>query len=261
MKFWWQFTIDPAKHSSFVNALQGYSKKVLSPGVEISFHGMEADLGRGLSQTDILSPPIYASTVVPLFLRNAIKAQREGYDAFIIGTFAEPVLRELRTLCAIPVISAFEASVLTACTVAPRIGLLGLSAETIPFLEASIERHRIASRISGIYMIDRVMTEKSLDQQFAAPKEYLERFTASARLAIAAGADALIPAEGVVAAIVAVNGLREVDGVPIIDSCGVPMLAAEHAIVLRQRVGLQVSRLRAYPQPSDSAVDVIFGAG
>jgi allantoin racemase len=259
MKFWWQFTVDAARHPAFVDALQGYARRIVSPGTEVSFHGMDPDIGRDLSQTEILCPPVYASTVVPLFLRNALRAQREGCDAFIIGTFAEPVLHELRSLCAIPVISAFESTVFTACSVAPRVGLLGLSAETVPFLEASIERHRIGSRVSGIHMIDRVMTERSLDQQFAAPEEYLERFRAGARKAIAAGAEAVIPAEGVVAAIVAINGLRDVDGVPVIDSVAVPMLAAEHMVTLKQRLGLQASRPRAYAQPSARAIERVFG--
>lgn len=108
MKFWWQFTVDPEKHRSFVEGLDAYSRGIMSPGTEVTFHGMEAEFGRGLSQSDILSPPIYLRTVVPLFLDNALRAEREGYDAFVIGTFAPPVLPELRVLCSIPIVSAIQ---------------------------------------------------------------------------------------------------------------------------------------------------------
>lgn len=108
-------------------------------------------------------------------------------------------------------------------------------------------------------MIDRVMTEVSLDRQFASPAEYLERFKTRARAAVAAGAEAVIPAEGVVAGIVGINGLREVDGVPVVDSVGVPLLAAEHRLTLARRLGLQVSRKHPYPRPSAAAVEAIFG--
>lgn len=255
MKFWWQSTVDYAKHPSFVAALQRHADKVASAGTSLSFHGMDADLGHGLPQGDvILSPAVFTSVVVPLFMRNLRKAERAGCDAFIIGTFAEPALRELRSLAAIPVVSAFEASVLAACSVAPRIALVTLSEQTVPYLEASIDRHRLASRISGIRLVDKVMAETTLDEQFAAPEPYLDRFRAAGRLAIADGADALIPAEGVVATIVAGNGLREIDAVPVIDAVGISILAAEHAVTLKQRLGIEASRRRAYTRPSPAAM-------
>jgi Asp/Glu/hydantoin racemase len=255
MKFWYQFTADATKHPSFVAALHQHAERIGSPGTHITVHGMDADLGHGLLQADvILSPAVYTSVVVPLFLRNAWKAQQQGYDAFVIGTFAEPVLRELRSLVDIPVVSAFEASMLAGCSIAPKMALLVLSEQTVPYVEASIERHRLASRVSGIQLVASMMLETELEREFEAPAAYLERFKAAARMAIAAGADAVIPAEGMVAAIVAVNGLQEVDGVPVIDSVGVSILAAEHAITLKQRLGLKPSRLRAYTRPTAAAL-------
>lgn len=103
-------------------------------------------------------------------------------------------------------------------------------------------------------MIDRVV-----DGQFAQPANYLERFKACARLAIAAGADAIIPAEAVVAAIVGINGLPAVDGVPVVDSLEIPLLGAEHRVTLAQRVGPQVSHDRAYALPSVASVEAVFG--
>ncbi|HEY2256474.1 MAG TPA: aspartate/glutamate racemase family protein [Variovorax sp.] len=255
MKLWWQSTVDYARHPSFVAALERHASRVASAGTTLTFHGMDADLGHGLPQADvILSPAVFTSVVVPLFMRNLRKAQQQGCDAFIIGTFAEPALRELRSLADIPVVSAFEASVLAGCSVAPRIALVTLSEQTVPYLEASIERHRLATRISGIRLVDREMVETSLDEQFAAPEPYLERFRAAARLAIADGADAVIPAEGVVATIVGITGLREIDAVPVIDAVGVSILAAEHAVILKERLGLQASRRRAYTRPSPAAM-------
>jgi Asp/Glu/hydantoin racemase len=255
MKFWYQFTADAAKHPAFVAALRRHAERVGSAGTQVTFHGMDPELGHGLLQADvILSPAVYASVVVPLFLRNAWKAQQQGYDAFIIGTFAEPVLRELRSLLEIPVVSAFEASMLAGCSVAPKLAHLVLSEQTVPYVQASIDRHGLASRVSGIHLVDEVMLETTLDQQFEHPGPYLERFRTAARIAIAAGADAVIPAEGMVAAIVAVNGLQEVDGAPVIDAVGVSILAAEHAITLTQRLGLKPSRRRAYTRPTPAAL-------
>jgi allantoin racemase len=259
MNIWWQSTVEYAKHPSFVAALQRHAARIASPGAEVTFRGMDADLGHGLPQADLIrSPAVFSRVVIPLFFRNLLKAQEQGYDAFIIGTFAEPALRELRSLAEIPVLSAFEASVLAGCSVAPRIGLVTLSEQTVAYLEASIARHRLQSRISGIELVDRVMVETTLDQQFEAPGAYLERFKAATRAAIGAGADAVIPAEGVVAANVGSNGLTEVDQVPVIDAVAVPILAAECAVTLKQRLGLKPSRHRAYTRPTPAALAACF---
>ena len=49
-------------------------------------------------------------------IENAIKAEREGYDAFVLGSFSEPFLREIRSAVDIPVASVVESSVLVGCS-------------------------------------------------------------------------------------------------------------------------------------------------
>jgi len=40
----------------------------------------------------------------------------------------------------------------------------------------------------------------------------------------------------------------------VIDAVGVSLLAAEHAVTLQQRLGLQASRRRAYTRPTPAAM-------
>jgi Asp/Glu/hydantoin racemase len=159
----------------------------------------------------------------------------------------------VKSLVKIPVVSAAETTLLTACTVAPRIGFVTLSKLVIPFLEAAALRHGLERRISGIHLVDEVMLETTLDTQFKEPGPYIEKFQKAAREAIAAGADAIIPAEAMVATILAINGIREVDNVPIIDGVGTQILAAESAFAMKSRLGIQASRRVAYTLPSDAA--------
>jgi Asp/Glu/hydantoin racemase len=133
-----------------------------------------------------------------------------------------------------------------------------LSKLIVPFLRDSIVRHELGHRVSGIHLVDEVMLEKDLDTQFDEPGAYLKRFQAAAREAIAAGADAIIPAEAMLATIVAVNGLRSVDDVPIIDGVGVPILQAECAIRMKQRLGIEQSRKLAYTRPSAAAFKALY---
>lgn len=259
MKIWYQVSVDFAHHKTFAHHLHAYANHVASPGTTVTVHGMDPEIGRGLPQADVLlSPASYHQAIKRLFLRNARKAEAEGYDAFLIGTYAEPALRELRSLVDIPVVSAAESTLTTAFTVAPRVAMIGLSQQTVPFNRASVTRHRFGERVSGIYTVNDVMLERTLDQQFDAPQDYIDQFLAAARIAIAEGADAIIPTEGVVATIVGVNGITEVDEVPIIDGVGVPVICAETAITLRRRLKIGPSRKRAYVRPSPEALKVLF---
>jgi hypothetical protein len=90
------------------------------------------------------------------------------------------------------------------------------------------------------------ISETELDTKFAEPGPYLERLVAGARSAIAAGAQVVIPAEGVLGMMAAQNGLHDVDGVPLIDTIGTPILFAEFMMALKRQTGVAQSR-SAYP--------------
>jgi hypothetical protein len=69
---------------------------------------------------------------------------------------------------------------------------------------------------------------------YADPAAGCEAFRAEARKAIARGARVLIPAGGPLNMFFVDHGLREVDGVPILDILAVSIKAAEQAIALKQ---------------------------
>lgn len=260
MKLWYQVTVDFLQHPAFARKLEERTNQVASPGTTVTVHGMDRDINHGLTQTDVLmSPASFTKTIVRLFLRNVRKAEAAGCDAFVIGTYAEPALRELRSLVDIPVVSAAEICMFTAFSHAPKVAMIGLSHQTVPFIRASIARHRQAERISGIYVVNEVMTERTLDGQFDNPGPYIERFIKTARIAIAEGADAIIPAEGMVATIIGQNGVSSVDDVPIIDGVGVPVIAAEAAVTMQRRLKIGASRRNAYIKPTPAALEHFFG--
>jgi hypothetical protein len=63
-------------------------------------------------------------------------------------------------------------------------------------------------------------------------------------------------AERVLGAMAAEHRLSEVDGIPVIDAIGTPILFAEFVVALKRRTGVAQS-LTAYPPPSDAARLVI----
>jgi allantoin racemase len=260
VKIWYQSGVDFDHHPGYSKALTRRFEEVGSPGTSVSLKGTTPKFSRGLSTIDCVSSPYaYQRTYVPMYLSAVEEAGRTGYDAFVIATFSEPVLREMRSLATIPVVSASECSLLTACTVAPKIGLVTLSRLAQGYIEKSIATHHLEARVSGVHVVDEAMTESELDKNFDRPGPYIERFKKAAREAIAHGAQAIIPAEGLVAAMIAINHVHEVDQIPIIDSIAAAVLFAEFAVAMKHRAGLEPSRRFVYARPNAAALAALTG--
>lgn len=257
MKIWYQSTLNFAQHPNYEKALAAHFRRVASPGTEVVLNGRKSAFGSDLGGHDVIGSPImYHTVVAPAFVRSLLAAEQAGADAFVVASFSEPILSELRSLANIPVVSMPEASFMAAAMSAPKVGFVTLNQFVVPFIEKSISQHKWKDRVTGIHLIEGEVSEAELDTKFSAPGPYLERLAAGVREAIAAGAQVVIPAEGVLGVMAAENGLREVDGVPVIDAIGTPILFAELAVALRERTGVAQSRA-AYRAPSATARDLL----
>lgn len=262
ISIWYQSGVDFDHHPGYRKALTQRFAEIASHGTKVSLRGTSPKFNHGLSILDCVSSPYaYLRTYVPMYLAAVEEAERTGHDAFVVATFSEPVLRELRSLATIPVVSASECSMLTACTVAPKIGLVTLSRLAQVYIEKSVATHHLESRVSGVHVVDEDMTEVELETNFDRPGPYIEKFKKAARAAIAQGADAIIPAEGLVAAMIAINHVHEVDQIPIIDSIAAAVLFAEYAVNMKRKAGLEPSRRFVYARPSAAALAALTGKG
>ncbi len=253
MKIWYQSTLNFDLHPNYGAALRRHFDKVASPGTEVLVKGRSRAAGSHLPVHDVIgSPVMYHSIVGTAFIEAVMQAEAEGCDAFVAASFSEPILNELRSLASIPVISMTEATYTAGCAVAQKIGFVTLNKAVVPFINKSISLHKWGPRISGVHLVPGNISEPDLEHKFDQPQEFLDFLIEGIREAIAAGAEVIIPAAGVLGVMAAENGLREVDGVPIVDPIATPVLYAELAIRLREQTGLMTSRA-AYRQPSDEA--------
>lgn len=253
MKIWYQSTLNFAFHPNYERALAAHFERVASAGTQVVLNGRSGAFGCDLDGRDVFgSPVMYHAVVAPVFVRSLLAAEKAGADAFVVASFSEPILTELRSLANIPVVSMTEASFMAAAMSAHKVGFVTLNEMVVPFIDKSISLHKWKDRVSGVHLIEGAVSEAELDAEFPTPDPYLERLIAGARKAIAAGAQVIIPAEGVLAVMAAENGLREVDGVPVVDAIATSILFAELAVALKQRTGVAQSRV-AYQLPSATA--------
>jgi Asp/Glu/hydantoin racemase len=256
MRIWYQSAVEMAGAGAYRAALEAHIARVADPGTRVEVHGVDAGTWAGQQPSQLFGcPAIFLAALGPALLRNAVRAERAGYDAFVIGTYIEPFLRELRSAVDIPVVSSLEATLLAGCSIAHTIGLVTLNQKLLWSLHGSLERHRLAARVGPILSIEPELNEREIIGLLSQPAAYLDRFRETAGRAIAAHADAIIPAEGILAEIVAAAGITQIDGASVLDGIGIPIAQAEMMVKLWRRTGLRTGRRWHHAKPPPEVVD------
>lgn len=259
LRIWFQSTVEIATYHSYREALAAHFSRI-APDLEVSLHGVPDGTWGGLANSQVMQMPYaYHKILSDVLFEQLRKAEREGYDAFVLGSFTEPWLRELRSMTDIPVISTAEAAVHVACSVAQKFALVTMNAENEWFQRVNMQARCLEGRISGIYVVRPEATEREINTIFTDPSAYLDRFTDVARTAIGHCADAIIPSEGLVATVVARNNLRAIDGVPVVDPIAAAVLYAEMMAKLHRHTGLRPGRRWHYVKPTEAVLDFIAG--
>jgi len=214
-------------------ALIAHFKRVARPDTEIVLHGMQP----GTYQTDYPGDDIRHAVFQYLhgmqFLAAAAAAEDESYDAFAISTLPDPALREIRAAVGIPVVGYGESSMLLACTMGRKFGVLVFIPELAELIADNAVRYGMANQLAGARDVG--FRFREVLQGFEDPTPVIARFRESARRLIEQGAEVIIPGEAPLCVMLAREGVVEVDGVPVIDSLSAWIQRAETLVDLQRR--------------------------
>ncbi len=75
-----------------------------------------------------------------------------------------------------------------------------------------------------------------------------------AKRCVQEGADVIIPMEGILAQVLATEGIKEIDGAVIMDGIGVPVMIAENNARIWKRTGTRVGRHWTYERPDEATM-------
>src|SRR5262247_4480944 len=139
-------------------------KACLDPDFELDFKTMTPSV----TTVHALSEFRVARAVV----RGAIQAEREGYDAFFMNHFQDVGLYDARAAVKIPVLGLGEATLLHACTMGRRLGLIAIHSAFIPTHHEQICRYGLQQRIAGIRAMEANIGDYM--EAFASPAKKLE---------------------------------------------------------------------------------------
>lgn len=246
LRIWHQSVNELGRIEAYKRGIEEHAARFLGTDAEVHVHGMADGTYGALSPSDALGNAHLYHRVLSPIVEQAVEAERQGYDAFVMGSFSEPYLREMRTAVDIPVVSLTEAALLTGCALGTRIGMISNAPNVAYMTRLSVAKHHLEARVSAVTSLVPDMDEYELIEARDEPTALIEAFTRRARELIADGAEVIVPAEGVMAEIFAAKGLTQIDNAIVLDVFAAAWVQALGLVKLRRGLGTGVSRAWAY---------------
>lgn len=162
--------------------------------------------------------------------------EAQGFDAAVLGCFGDPCLADICSASSIPVVGLGESALRAAAAHGP----FDVVTPSEFLLEPT--RHQIQAMGLASQLVDVVVSSEPSDEQEHAlinATSAIEHFRSASRRLIAQGARALVPGCGLLSPALRMapgaeqqwpDGLRDVDGVPVIDVFGCAVSEAMTAI-------------------------------
>jgi Asp/Glu/hydantoin racemase len=185
------------------------------------------------------------------FVRNAVQAEREGYDAVAITHFQDAGLMEAKSAVGIPVLGLGETSLYHACTLGRKLGLVTINPAFVPWHEDQVIRYGLQQRVIGVRAVDATVSD--FIDAFASEEAFKKlepKWTRECRILLEAGADVIVPAGGLPMMLYAAQPGASIDGAPIVNGISVIAKTAEIFVKLRT----SVSRRSNFARPPDKAL-------
>jgi allantoin racemase len=242
----WQGFVNPDAHSAYADRLAEYLDQLAEPGTRFEM--------RGLDPPDRHLHRLTEARCAAHAVAGVIQAEDEGFDAVIVGHFQDSGLYEARSAVDIPVVGLGECSMLHACTLGQRVGLITISPVFIPWHEEQVLRYRLERRVVGIRAIEtHVELFMRAFEERDAYDDVRRQFVTEAAEWARAGGEVIVPAGGLPALLFRDEHGFAVDGAVILNPTPVAALQGQAAVKLRRLNGTGASRASTFAKPSDEA--------
>lgn len=243
MKIWYQSGLAFGRFRAYEKYLREHVQRAADSGTQIEIYGTRRG-GTGVEYR--FAEYFFAREII----ENGLKAEEQGFDAFTIGTTNDAGLYQTREVLNIPVIGITEASMLVACLMGRNFSLITPNEKMISRFEEMVRTYGLKDRLVSIQYTDFRIPE--LGKVFENPvlqKKQLQEFTDGAKKTIEAGAEVIIPIGGIASLFLAKSGLRQIDGVPVLDTTTIAIKTTEMLVRLGKITGAFVSRRLSFASP------------
>lgn len=253
MRIWFQKHVVTGRLPGLDRALEAHARRLVGSQTSVEFHSLPAETYASPLPERFVRFGAVESLFATYFSLQAVRAQRQGFDAFVIGTAQDPGLVEARAWATIPVLGFGETAMHAASMLGRRFVFVGFIPELAEPLAANARRYGFAERLgpfravrSGPEMVERAFGGD------AGP--FTDAFRDAAGAAVAEGAEVIIPGDGLTNEILVSSEVRMVDGAPVLDANGLLLRTAEQFVELFRSGVLGKPAIGYYNRRPDDAV-------
>jgi allantoin racemase len=249
---WNEATNGPVMMEPLWQALKGYFPNVARSDTEVVLRhaAVSGNYVRSL-YTELLNNRAIVET--------AIQGEQEGFDAVVIGCWADP-LWEACEVVNIPVVGIGEASMLLACSLGYKFAVITVAPGVIPTIELDLRRYGLQDRAicRPVRSLDPPSDSDMLLESIVDPQRRLiPNFEAIAQQCIEDGAEVIIVGCGYYGPILTLHGYNEIPGtsVPVLDCSAAGLKMAEIMVDLYKSTGLHKSSALFFRSPPTEVVE------
>jgi allantoin racemase len=194
--------------------------------------------------TEHLEYHYYEALAVPDVIHTVLEAEKQGYDAAIIGCFYDFALHESREMATKIVVTApCESSLLLAASLGSTISIIVGRRKWIPQMKANVHHYGFGDRLASFRTLEFGVLDYHKDEA-----ETARRFIEAGRKAIHEdGAEVIVL--GCTASAGFYETMQDALGVPVIDSAIAALKHAEQLVEIRDRFGWSTSKVGGYETP------------
>ncbi|KIC38996.1 hypothetical protein RA27_17665 [Ruegeria sp. ANG-R] len=248
MKIWYQSYVDYENGAAYWDVLKPHLEACVSDGTTIDIHG--------ITPFDSYAHPLVEFRCAREMICNAIRAEREGYDAFVVGHFQDAGLYEARSVVDIPVIGLGEATMLWCCQMGQRLGIVTINTRFIPWFHHQIGKYGLRDRISGVHAMSFEPGQILGAYGDADKAQVVKRlFEEQGRPLVTEGTDVLIPGGGIPMLLFSQFHDHQIDGAPVVNGIPIAVKSAEMAVALKWMTGQCVSRTGDYSKAPPEVIE------
>ncbi|MEW6439928.1 MAG: aspartate/glutamate racemase family protein [bacterium] len=252
MRIWWQHIFPPQDQmereiglrtpvlieDASTRVLENL-RRVARPDTEIDFHYVR-------HSAYLVQTPYHEMLNNVWLVEGVIEAERQGYDAVIIGCANDPALCAARQAVDIPVVAPTESAMLLACTLGGRFGMITALDENLAFCDRNIRGYGMDLRTARPVRVFRMGENwvSFLFEMMMNPAIIQPQFDRLCRACVADGAEVILPVCCALSPAVSMLGYREVPstGVPVLDVTHAALKTAETLVDLWRGAGVGKSQ-------------------
>jgi allantoin racemase len=188
--------------------------------------------------------------VVSLMLKSVLRAEPEGYDVIAVVNTLDHGFYEIREVVNIPVVFITESSLYLACLLAPKFAFVTHNPSMLLHVTELAKRYGLAEHMVPGGCLE--LTYNDFPNMYKEPEPYINRFVEEARRVIKQGATLLLVAGNPANMFLLDQGVKDIDGVPILDVCGAVIKMAELMVDLKEMgIGRSQKGLFTTPSPEE----------